>query len=152
MGPETVARRRRMLVLAALALAFVVGIVVVVVATGGGSGGNPLEGGTSPKTTQPATSPRTTTTTTTTTTTPSLRVTVPVGGNLSLGDSGSAVVALQKALAALGFDVGKPDGDFGSNTQDAVIAFQQAHDLKPDGIVGTDTARALNKALAAAGR
>jgi peptidoglycan hydrolase-like protein with peptidoglycan-binding domain len=81
-----------------------------------------------------------------------LHVTVPAGGNLSVGDSGPAVVVLQKALAALHFDVGTPDGDFGSATEDAVIAFQQAHDLKPDGIVGSDTARALNQALAAAGR
>jgi peptidoglycan hydrolase-like protein with peptidoglycan-binding domain len=143
-------RRRRILVLAALALAFVVGIVVVVVATGGGSGGSPTVAETTP--TQPATSPGTTTATTTTqtTTTPALRVTVPAGGNLSIGDNGPAVVALQKALAALGFDVGTPDGDFGSTTEDAVIAFQQAHDLKPDGIVGSDTAQALNEALAAA--
>jgi peptidoglycan hydrolase-like protein with peptidoglycan-binding domain len=61
------------------------------------------------------------------------------------------VVTLQKALTELGYDVGTADGDFGQRTADAVIAFQQAHDLNPDGIVGTETAQAMNDALAAAG-
>lgn len=136
-----------------LGLAVLVVIVVVVVATGGGSGGSPAVPTTTPQTTRPTTSSGATTTTTTTTAAKlSVRVTVPAGGTLSVGDSGPAVVALQKALAALQFDVGTPDGNFGSTTEGAVIAFQKAHGLKPDGIVGTDTARALNEALAAAGR
>jgi peptidoglycan hydrolase-like protein with peptidoglycan-binding domain len=152
-SPGTVERRRRIFLLAALALAVVI-VIVVVVATSGGGGGSSSAPATTPQTTQPTTSPGTTTTTTTTTTTPtpSLHVTVPAGGNLSVGDSGSAVLTLQKALAALGFYEGTLDGDFGSGTQAAVIAFQEAHNLAPDGIVGTDTARALNQALAAAGR
>ena len=154
-SPGTVERRRRIFLLAALALAVVV-VIVIVVATSGGGGGSPSTPATTPQTTQPTTSPETTTTTptttTTTTTTPSLQITVPAGGNLSAGDSGSAVLTLQKALTALGFYDGALDGDFGSGTQAAVIAFQEAHNLKPDGIVGTDTARALNQALAAAGR
>jgi peptidoglycan hydrolase-like protein with peptidoglycan-binding domain len=149
-GPETVARRRRIAVFAALAVAVLV-VIIVIVATSGGSGNSPNVAGTTTQSTQPTTSPRTTTTTPTTTT-PSLRVTIPAGGNLSIGDSGTAVVALQKALKALGFYDGTADGDFGSGTQAAVIAFQEAHNLTQDGIVGTDTAQALNQALAAAGR
>jgi hypothetical protein len=151
-GPEIFERRRRILLLAAFAVAILIVVIVVVVATGGGGGGgSPNVAATTSQTTQPTTSSQTTTTTTTTPTTQSLHVTIPEGGNLSAGDSGSQVKTLQKALNALGHDVGTPDGDFGTKTQDAVIAFQQAHNLKPDGIVGTDTAQALNGALAAAG-
>jgi peptidoglycan hydrolase-like protein with peptidoglycan-binding domain len=46
---------------------------------------------------------------------------------------------------------GAVDGDFGQGTTDAVIAFQNAHNLKPDGIVGQETATAINDALAASG-
>jgi peptidoglycan hydrolase-like protein with peptidoglycan-binding domain len=151
-GPEAVARRRRIAVFAALAVAVLI-VIIVIVATSGGSGNSPNVAATTTQPTQPTTSPQTTTTTTTaTTTTPSLHVTIPAGGNLSSGDSGTAVVALQKALKALGFYDGKADGDFGSGTEAAVIAFQTAHNLDQDGIVGTDTAQALNQALAAAGR
>ncbi len=142
-------RRRRIAIFAALALVVLI-VVIVVIATSGGSGGSPNVAATTTQSTQPTTSPQTTTTTPTTTT-PSLHVTVPAGGNLSTGDSGSQVVALQKALKALGFYDGKVDGDFGSGTEAAVIAFQKAHNLYEDGIVGTATAQALNQALAVAG-
>ena len=75
-------------------------------------------------------------------------MTIPAGGNLSAGDSGSQVLTLQKALKQLGLDVGTPDGKFGQKTQDAVKAFQIAHNLTPDGVVGTDTAEAINDAVA----
>jgi peptidoglycan hydrolase-like protein with peptidoglycan-binding domain len=149
-GPETVARRRRIAIFAALAVAVLI-VIIVIVATSGGSGNSPNVVATTTQPTQPTTSPQTTATTPTTTT-PSLHVTIPAGGNLSSGDSGTAVVALQKALKALGFYDGKADGDFGSGTEAAVIAFQEAHNLDQDGVVGTDTAQALNQALAAAGR
>jgi peptidoglycan hydrolase-like protein with peptidoglycan-binding domain len=78
-------------------------------------------------------------------------MTLPVAGKLSIGDSGPSVVTLQKVLAALKLQVGTPDGNFGPRTQAAVIAFQTAHALNPDGIVGADTAQKLNEALASAG-
>ena len=89
--------------------------------------------------------------TTTPSTTPEaapLRVTLPEGETLSRGDSGSEVEELQKGLAELGFSPGEPDGDFGANTEAAVIDFQQSNGLAPDGVVGTETARLLNAALA----
>jgi hypothetical protein len=146
--PAAVARRRRMAVFGGVALAVLI-VVIVVVATSGGGGGSPVVAPTTtPVNTEPVTQP--TTTTTQTPTTPTLRVTVPAGGNLSAGDSGSEVETLQKALAQLGLYDGKVDGDFGTGTQDAVIAFQNAHNLTPDGIVGEKTADAINQALASA--
>jgi hypothetical protein len=149
--PEETFQRRRMLALAAIVVGVVIAIVVAVVASGGG-GGSPSAVPTTVEETTPAT-PTTTptnasTTAPTTTASPSLRVTIPAGGNLSAGDSGSQVLTLQKALKQLGLDVGTPDGKFGQKTQDAVKAFQTAHNLTPDGVVGADTEQAINDALA----
>lgn len=57
---------------------------------------------------------------------------------------------LQHALNALQID-GTPlveDGSFGRRTRAAVVAFQRAHDLDPDGIAGPLTAAAIEKAIA----
>src|SRR5215475_5086603 len=53
---------------------------------------------------------------------------------LKPGDTGPQVVALQKSLASLGFSPGKPDGDYGPSTQNAVERYQIAHNLGEDGI------------------
>jgi Putative peptidoglycan binding domain len=66
---------------------------------------------------------------------------------LKPGDTGAQVTLLQKALAALHFSPGKPDGDYGPSTQNAVERFQIAHNLGEDGIVGPATLAALQKAL-----
>lgn len=62
---------------------------------------------------------------------------------LRLGSRGEDVVALQKALLAQGAKL-TPDGQFGSITHAAVIAFQQVHGLSPDGVVGAMTWAALD--------
>jgi peptidoglycan hydrolase-like protein with peptidoglycan-binding domain len=54
-------------------------------------------------------------------------------------------------LAALKFATGTPDGVFGVTTEAAVVDFQRSNNLPPDGIVGIDTVRLLNTALAAKG-
>jgi hypothetical protein len=54
---------------------------------------------------------------------------------LQQGDSGDAVKRLQKALG-LGQN---PNGNFGPNTHNAVMALQKKHGLLPDGIVGQRT-------------
>ncbi len=54
--------------------------------------------------------------------------------------------ALQRALAAAGFDLGPIDGDIGPRTKDAIRAFQRAHGLVVDGIAGPQTQTALKRA------
>ncbi len=137
------------------------GCAVVIPLVVFGGGGNSAEQTTTPATTIPATTTAPTTTqarsTTTTTTTPTttsaaLRVTLPAGATrLERGDSGAEVTQLQKGLVALGFSAGQPDGKFGATTEAAVVDFQQSNNLAPDGIVGSDTVRLLNAALAKEG-
>ena len=49
------------------------------------------------------------------------------------GSKGDAVTALQSALKELGFYSGKTDGDFGSGTRAAVVAFQAKNGLAQNG-------------------
>ena len=64
---------------------------------------------------------------------------------LKKGMSGSDVQALQMALMSEGFALPKygADGEYGSETMDAVKAFQQANKLTADGIYGPNTHAAL---------
>ncbi|MGZ4264310.1 MAG: peptidoglycan-binding protein [Solirubrobacteraceae bacterium] len=55
------------------------------------------------------------------------------------------VKALQRQLDMLGFDPGPVDGRFGPQTTDAIKHLQEAHDLRPDGIVGPLTAEVLRQ-------
>ncbi len=75
---------------------------------------------------------------------PAARLPVASGGFVLLGDAGADVTTLQQRLATLGYYQGAVDGQFGSLTEAALIAFQQAQGLKPDGIAGTATFSALN--------
>ena len=54
---------------------------------------------------------------------------------------------VQRLLVAAGYDIGLHgvDGVIGKYTRLAVIAFQRAHDLLPDGIPGKNTLRLLEK-------
>jgi cellulose synthase/poly-beta-1,6-N-acetylglucosamine synthase-like glycosyltransferase/peptidoglycan hydrolase-like protein with peptidoglycan-binding domain len=63
-----------------------------------------------------------------------------VGGS----DRGSdRVREIQRTLRRLGYAPGPVDGLFGPRTEHAVLGFQRAHALQPDGIVGPRTLRAL---------
>ena len=59
------------------------------------------------------------------------------------GARGNITRLIQERLNSLGFNCGKVDGIFGNGTRAAVIAFQKAHGLSADGIVGQNTWRAL---------
>lgn len=68
---------------------------------------------------------------------------LPDGEVLRLGEHGDAVRQLQEALKQRGFDIDTVDGKFGAGTRKAVIAFQTQNKLKPDGLVGQKTFRAI---------
>ncbi len=59
------------------------------------------------------------------------------------GKKNTYVAVLQDALTSLGYSTSGIDGIFGSNTKNAVIRFQRANNLTPDGIVGCNTWRAI---------
>lgn len=74
--------------------------------------------------------------------------TVPPSSVLRLGSSGQDVITLQYLLnVAAEFNAAIPaptqDGAFGRGTQQAVMAFQRAAGLSPDGVVGSLTWQAL---------
>lgn len=60
------------------------------------------------------------------------------------GSSGRLVRYMQFLLKVWGYNVGTVDGIFGQNTENAVVAFQQANGLSADGIVGPNTWSRIN--------
>ncbi|MCX7904052.1 MAG: spore cortex-lytic enzyme [Caloramator sp.] len=60
-----------------------------------------------------------------------------------IGSKGDIVKKIEEKLKALGYFKGNPDNYFGKDTQDAVKKFQRAKGLKADGVVGSNTLRAL---------
>jgi peptidoglycan L-alanyl-D-glutamate endopeptidase CwlK len=70
---------------------------------------------------------------------------------LKKGSSGPDVLTLQTTLKQLGFDPNGVDGAFGPGCEAAVMAFQKAKGLTPDGVVGPATMAALQSAAALAG-
>jgi peptidoglycan hydrolase-like protein with peptidoglycan-binding domain len=77
----------------------------------------------------------------------------PTSATLRITDKGPEVTNLQNILIQLGYPVGPSgaDGDFGKNTQAAVINFQQDKRLeKIDGEVGPETWNALCSLLSSA--
>jgi Putative peptidoglycan binding domain len=139
-------RRRRMIAIGAAALVVLLAIIIPLIVFSGGSSGHktPTVTNTTPTTPLTPTTPAATTPAT-----PALKVTLPSNGTLRSGDSDAHVKTLQKVLAALALKPGKADGTFGPSTEAAVIAFQKAHNLPQDGVVGKVTAAKLNAALAA---
>lgn len=59
--------------------------------------------------------------------------------SLSKGCTGDEVRALQALLKGYGYDCGKVDGIFGSNTDAQVRAYQKDHGLTVDGVAGPAT-------------
>ncbi len=76
--------------------------------------------------------------------TPPPAATTPLTVTLRKGSKGSQVKILQQMLNQLGFNCGAVDGSFGSKTLSAVRAFQKAHGLEVDGVVGPKTRAVLN--------
>lgn len=73
------------------------------------------------------------------------------GSLLKKGSRGDAVKALQEKLIALGYLSGTADGYYGTDTVNAVKAFQRANSLTVDGVAGTLTLAKLNSASGTTG-
>jgi peptidoglycan hydrolase-like protein with peptidoglycan-binding domain len=84
-------------------------------------------------------------TSTTTTTKPAVKPSTTT--LLKRGSEGEKVERLQNLLNLLGYDCGDSDGDFGGNTEKAVIAFQKAYKLGADGVYGPASHAAMKTAL-----
>lgn len=69
---------------------------------------------------------------------------VPSGGGNAKNLTKYTTIQIQKALIALGYKI-EADDDWGPRTQAAVTVFQKLNGLKPDGIFGNETAKALFK-------
>jgi peptidoglycan hydrolase-like protein with peptidoglycan-binding domain len=63
--------------------------------------------------------------------------------DLAPGMKGADVKALQERLSSLKYYLGKPDGQFGGDTQAALWAFQEINGIKVTGVVDGATKRAL---------
>ena len=162
--PSTRGRNRRTSTISAVAL--VVGAVAAIAATTVAALGAIDEAGepapvlgavdTSTTTATSTTVPPTTTTSTTTTTTttappPTTAPTTttpppPPAPSYRTGDSGPEVAALQQRLLDLGFWIPAADGNYGSVTAQAVMAFQKSAGLGRDGVAGPVTLAALQTA------
>ena len=70
---------------------------------------------------------------------------------LKLGSRGTAVLQLQQALIALGYDTNGADGKFGKGTEQAVKAYQQANGLTADGKAGVKTLAQLYASSSSSG-
>jgi lipoprotein-anchoring transpeptidase ErfK/SrfK len=97
-----------------------------------------------PTTAAPTTAAPTTTTVPPTTTRPKPKKPAEPA-KLRSGAEGRAVEALQRRLAELGYQVHEVDGQFGSETHHAVVAFQKVNRLDRDGVVGPVTRKALER-------
>ncbi len=60
-----------------------------------------------------------------------------------IGSSGKEVSQIQSRLKEWGYYDGAVDGIFGTQTRNAVIKFQKANGLEPDGIAGSKTLAAI---------
>lgn len=68
------------------------------------------------------------------------------GTVISIGSPTDQVERVQKALSALGYDVGGVDGLYGEGTAGAVRQFQKSNGLDVDGLVGAQTYSELVRA------
>ena len=71
---------------------------------------------------------------------------------LRMGYKGAYVLTLQDALNALGYSTKTLDGAFGTNTQNALMAYQRAVGLSADGICGCNTWKKITAAVVGIGR
>lgn len=128
---------------AAAVVLLLIGLAVAGVFSGSGSPARRAGTSTPAATTTPAAP--------TTTGTAATRPRPPLAPTTTLkpGDTGEQVKRLQRALARLGDSPGGIDGSYGPATLAAVKRFQDSSRLTADGVVGTETLHALQRALRA---
>ncbi len=90
--------------------------------------------------------PTTTVPPTTTTTIPSVDAVDPPIAAVGTRD-GEETARAQQRLLDLGFWLESANGDYGTTTRQAVMAFQKYHGLDTDGVLGPDTAAKLSEQL-----
>lgn len=66
---------------------------------------------------------------------------------LKSSNTAAWMMAVQIALEKQGYDTGKIDGIYGETTKEAVKAFQAQHELKADGLPGSETIKKLLEVL-----
>lgn len=66
---------------------------------------------------------------------------------LRMGMVGSDIMEIESVLKKAGYSVGAVDGIFDDKTQEAVIQFQRRFGLTPDGVIGAQTYRPLERFL-----
>jgi lipoprotein-anchoring transpeptidase ErfK/SrfK len=71
---------------------------------------------------------------------------------LKPGNHGDQVRALQEKLQSLGFWVGSADGAYGLTTTQAVMAVQKAAGIDRDGVMGSETRKALARGVSVSAR
>lgn len=64
---------------------------------------------------------------------------------LSSPTSGDDVATLQERLLELGYNVGRPNGTFDQQTEQALCRFQRDYGMTPDGVCGPETLRAFRR-------
>ncbi len=67
---------------------------------------------------------------------------------IKFGDSGRRVTELQSMLTLLGYDTNGIDGRFGTGTMLALVRFQKANGLNPDGLCGAKTLQMIQQKAA----
>lgn len=73
-----------------------------------------------------------------------LSLCIPIKAVSKIGSSGGEVSQIQSELKNRGYYKGNIDGIYGTQTKNAVIAFQKDNGLTADGIAGKNTLSALN--------
>lgn len=72
-----------------------------------------------------------------------LEATPILGTELRFGDKGALVEGLQRKLTELGYSLGEIDGQFGTLTREALLAFQADNNVPPTGVLDAATQAAF---------
>ncbi len=144
MRPAVLTSRRRPLRTVAAATAIAAGSVLLAVAPAGAQA--PAAPASAVSTASVATTGLVATTTTSALrTAPARRWLAPWSGTLRRGDRGPLVRAAQLRLVALGYWLDGVDGEFGSQTSQAVLALQKVAGLKRTGTINRETTIVLTR-------